>query len=234
MKNLLLFISAFALLSLSSCTKWNDEDAGNLITEDRFVDGFDKLRIDNAADVEIVQDASFDIRIEAGELLMPYIKTEITGGELRIFEDRNNFSSRRLKVFVSTDHLNGLTINGSSDVYSNLLTADHLSIKINGSGDIDMAFDAISTSLEICGSGDVDLTGTSPRFDLEIQGSGDIKASSYETEDCYIDVDGSGDTEVFATDLLDVNIDGSGDVKYWGSPDVVRSSINGSGRLIAR
>ena len=47
----------------------------------------------------------------------------------------------------------------------------------------------------------------------------------------YVEVSGSGNIEVNATDLIDGDISGSGDIYYKNSP-IINVDISGSGSLI--
>jgi hypothetical protein len=57
-----------------------------------------------------------------------------------------------------------------------------------------------------------------------------VSAFNLEAKNADVEIRGSGDVEVFATDFLNVDIDGSGDVFYKGNPEITLR-IDGSGEL---
>ena len=58
----------------------------------------------------------------------------------------------------------------------------------------------------------------------------EIRAASLQAELSKVEIAGSGNVEVYATNKLDVNIMGSGEVKHRGSAQV-NTSIHGSGSV---
>ena len=64
----------------------------------------------------------------------------------------------------------------------------------------------------------------------EINGSGEVHSFNLLSEATEVEINGSGNAEVFASKQLNVSISGSGDVQYKGSP-VVNQSISGVGHI---
>lgn len=83
------------------------------------------------------------------------------------------------------------------------------------------------------GSGNVSVLDPmeSSQMDIRILGSGSFSGFMLSTQDCEVDIVGSGNCEITATESLDVSIDGSGSVFYKGSPQIM-DHISGSGRVI--
>ena len=77
----------------------------------------------------------------------------------------------------------------------------------------------------------MDLIGICDEFDYTISGSGDINSFDLISDRGFVEINGSGDTEVFVNEFLSVKITGSGDVLFKGNPDEIISDITGSGDL---
>ena len=85
---------------------------------------------------------------------------------------------------------------------------------------------------EIDGSGDVVVSGEVDFQRLEIDGSGDYWALDLTSARGVLDINGSGDADVFVTEELRIRINGSGDVHYAGGAQLI-TEINGSGDIDA-
>lgn len=217
----------------TSCRK-HLHNAGPITTEERSVASFDKLSVDGSMEVIITQDTTYDVKVEAGERLLRYLKTDVVGSTLQINEESNRIINKRtVRVYVSASVLNDVRLDGSGTIEGTLADPGSFNVELEGSGDIDLNVDAsTSTTAFLRGSGDIELTGVTPIIDLELRGSGNIDSRLMTAHTASVFLDGSGDINVFASDTLSVNIYGSGDVYYWGNPTDVNYGIDGSGSLV--
>ena len=235
MKNLLLPLLLVSLVMVQTgCRKVLNND-GPRVTELREIDeNYEEIHLEGSIDLIVNQTEDYELKIEAGQRLMPYIKTRVFEDRLEIYEEPNNFYQEEpIRVFVSKEYLDDIYLLGSGDIDASGIIAGNSNIEVDGSGDIDIEYAAVETvTLKIDGSGDARFTGAAQQITVNIDGSGDVDARYLETSACYINVDGSGNTRVTVFEYLNVDIDGSGDVRYWGNPADVDASITGSGDLI--
>jgi len=85
--------------------------------------------------------------------------------------------------------------------------------------------------MKISGSGDIKVNGFAKKFNLQLEGAGDVNASNLQAETAKINISGSGDCRVYATDKLYIQISGSGDVQFRGRPHEIKKKITGSGEI---
>lgn len=203
--------------------------------EDRVVGSFTSVELAIAAELYITQDTTYEVRIEAGENLMDYIRTDVRNGELRIRERHNWVRNRNTIVYVSASFLNGIAIAGSGSVFGTGFTTDDLGLSISGSGDMELPeITATSVKANISGSGSMELEGTTDDLDLEISGSGKYRCRYLPADHVHVSISGSGNAEVTAHQSLSVDISGSGNVTYWGNPATVHSNVSGSGTVVKK
>ena len=233
MKTIGLWLGLAGLLTLTACTK----NAGTIITEDRTVGAFSGVEVSSAANVIITDDPGYEVRIEAGDNLMPYIKTKVNNsGVLSIWES-NNFiwHHRSVTVYISATYLNKVVISGSGDFNASSLHANDLDAKISGSGNIEINdLTADNVEATISGSGNINLSGDTYRIDANISGSGDIDTRYLLAKIADVTISGSGDIKVYASQALYAKISGSGDIQYWGNPSNVNTNVSGSGTIVKR
>ncbi len=246
---LLLFVLLFPSCELD-CTK----GSGNVISETRVVNFFDEIEMRGAFDLRLTQADEFSLVIEAEDNILPLIDTRVNSQDRLVIDtDGCIRTNERTVLFVSAPNIEEIRIDGSGDVTAvTTLDFNSLRVDINGSGDVDIDslftnfaevnidgsgdvmvdyIDAVTINVEVQGSGDIDFSGFSNDFNVDIEGSGNVDALNLVTEKCAIDISGSGDCEITATDELGIIIRGSGSVYYRGDP-VITSSIAGSGDII--
>lgn len=235
--------SAFFLLSvilLSAChvslNKTMDGNA-NIKKEQWNITGFTAISVAGPFQVTVQQGNTFFVSAEADENLMQYIEIEKRGNKLEISErDGYNLrSTRGLRVNIQLPDIDLLSIAGSGTINSAsaIKNTGRLAFNIAGSGKIDAVADAPEVDVEIAGSGTANLSGQTRKMEVSISGSGDCLSENLKSEECSINIAGSGTAKVFASSNLDVSIGGSGDVYYGGKPANVHQSVAGSGKIKA-
>ena len=113
-----------------------------------------------------------------------------------------------MRVQVAAGSLDGIRVEGSSDLKLGRIDRDELSIEVNGSGDIE-------------------ASGTVGNLIATIEGAGDAHLFDLEAKTATVTVQGAGDAELNVTDKLDVTVQGAGDIRYRGDPSV-RQTVEGA------
>lgn len=225
-------VLALVGLSLTSCHDLIDGTAGAVISEDRTEPLFHSINMEGNVDVFIYYDTVSSVRVEAGENLIDYIETSVIGDELYIYEAPNNVvNAKPIRVYLTMDSLENVHMEGSGDLDVNDMNADHLNVLSIGSGDANFEIDATSINYENTGSGNVRFTGTVNTLNVFLEGSGDYKGKYMYSNDANVEIEGSGDAFVHATNSLIATISGSGDIVYYGNPSSVTTSVTGSGNV---
>ncbi len=214
MKKSILAVAAVSVLAFPSCRKISGD-----------IDG----------DVYYTQDSVYKVEIYAQSNVLDKIETPIENGQLRLqFRKFGNVGSHnRIITRISAPDINGLSVNGSGNLYANqAISSNNMNLKVNGSGNITIAsYTGNDLIANVNGSGRIAVNGGSVKTeDLRISGSGDLDLLNLQAENVTVHTSGSGSTSVYATRTLDVHISGSGDVYYRGTPSV-STSISGSGKV---
>ncbi len=249
--NVMALAVVMAVIISTGCEPWDRiEGNGDVITEKRSVVPFNRVESNGSFNVLIVQDSVFDVNVLAESNLMPYIRTRVHNNTLEIDSRGILFNTEPVWIYVYLPELYEMELNGSGMMDASNFICTDLDIELNGSGDIYCSADVQNLSSELHGSGNIELDlaadyleariegsgdyymeGLVPEADMEVHGSGDIHAYNLVINRCFINIAGSGDAELYVTDLLDVNISGSGSVYYLGTP-TVNTKITGSGKVV--
>jgi hypothetical protein len=252
--NLTIFSAAIFLLY--SCDGfWNTcvDGNGDIISETRDLDDFEKLQVMGDFEVDIDTGETAFAVIRADENLLHLIQTHRLGNDL-VIETKNGVClkpSDPIEIHVTVPDYSGVDLEGSGSIYSFgnetghmeiilsgsgridivHVVADNVDILLEGSGTINAGIEALNTAASLEGSGEIRLTGSTNSSDLSISGSGRIRAGSFMSQVCDAYISGSGTITTDVEDALRATIIGSGTVYYSGNP-VVHTDIEGSGRVI--
>ena len=209
----LLVISLISLFALTSCHWHRIRGNGSIKTETRDVAAFDAISCDGGYDVQIDCQEKQSLAIETDENLLPLVKTEVHNNTLHVYTKGMLFPTNRIRIAVSIPNITEFTSNGSTDGEINKVSNNALDVYIHGSGKLY-------------------LNGKSGNVKINTSGSSKIDATSLISEKSDIQINGSGNIQVYATNSIAVQINGSGTVKYRGDPKSVNQQINGSGRIV--
>ena len=229
---MLLLATAFLA---AACMHVGDFDAvkgsGTVKSEIRQITGFTKVSLEGAMDVFIVKGESESVRIEADDNLLKLIETKVDGDELEISSTEELEPSQTIKVYVTTRALEGMSIAGSGDmVTQSPFVSKAFAAAIAGSGDIKADVQAEVLDASIAGSGDINIKGSAGKTEVDIAGSGSVNGIELVTRAVDVNIAGSGNCQVHASEVLTANIMGSGSVYYRGEPKI-NQSVMGSGSI---
>jgi hypothetical protein len=217
---------------VSSC-RGNIAGEGESVTEVRNVDVFNAIELDAPAEVELTQGPAQTVRVEGQRNILDVLNTEVRRGRLRIDTERSLGEHNPVRLFITVPNVEALTVNGSGAINGqNMLSVEDLRLEVNGSGEINLQTRARNLQGIVQGSGDIKLRGSSKGLIINIGGSGDVQAFELVTERAEVVINGSGDCEVNAQNVLRAVVNGSGDIRYRGEPADRQFSMQGSGNIV--
>lgn len=232
----LIIVLAFTVLGCKKGGVFCYEGNGTITTETRVLEAFSSIELAMSADVFVTQGADYAVKVEASENLMGIIETKVKSDKL-IIDVKNNKCIRgneTISVYITLPNLSALNISGSGKIkVSNYLETEKLTIKISGSGDVEIdSLAANEIAATISGSGDLSVTGTDTVAVqiVEVSGSGKVQNINLPSREASVNISGSGECLIYAIETLDVRISGSGNVRYKGNPTIT-TAITGSGNI---
>jgi len=246
-----------ALILLASCAsrgsyRYTLRGSGVALVETRDVDFFDSIETQGSLTVHASVGPEASVFVRGDDNLVPHVETYVRDSTLVVsFEDGFSYSSHEeMRIDVTVPELESFAVHGSGDGVVTGLYGDHVSLSVDGSGDLhadgrvatleaavhgsgDLVVEELEAGeavLEVRGSGDVAVRGEVGTLIASLRGSGDLSLAELHAGDARVSLHGSGDVVMFARDHLEVHISGSGDVRYRGSPRV-EAHIEGSGTV---
>jgi hypothetical protein len=152
--------------------------------------------------------------VDADSNLLPLIRSEVSGGALRVWVEGSVRSANSIKVSYTTPSLTQLQTSGSGRLTVNDLNGEALQLSKSGSGS-------------------ATLTGRVSNLDVRHSGSGEINANGVRSGSARVVQSGSGHTglgPVQGNDLS-VTVSGSGSVQASGVANAVSARTSGSGSV---
>lgn len=177
---------------------------------------FDSLHVVGSTSVDVQIGGESSVLLRADDNMLQYLTTEVRGSTLHIGLEKGSYTfGVRPRATITMSGLEEITMVGSGD--ANVLGLD---------GDV-----FTSTTL---GSGDLTARGRVDRLEATVNGSGSLELSELEARAANVQINGSGDAEVRASEEIIAVVSGSGDIVYRGDPDHISTSVNGSGSISRR
>lgn len=213
-----------------------ERGSGIMSQEERQVSGFDKIILNGAGEVTLIQGQKEALLIEAEDNILPKLTSEVEGETLTLGYDSISWKdaiipTRTIKYTITVQDLKHITVNGAVTLSSDALQGENFELEINGAGDF--VFEELALqelSIEIAGGASVRTKGEASVQNVVINGAGSYNGEGLKSLASTVVFNGAGDVRLWVLNTLDVTINGAGSVSYYGSP-VVTQSINGFGSV---
>jgi len=209
-RNLILLI--LISLSVISCKITGIKGNGDLITDTRKVDEFERIDVSGNFDVNITVGEEQRLEILAESNLLKYIKTKVKKQTLYIHSRKNLRPREDLKIIVTVPELYAIECSGVNDICAKGINSDEFYIDLSGAGSIN-------------------ISGTTGILNIDVSGAADLMAKNLITEDISIDVSGAANAEVYASNSCNAEVSGAGFIELYGDAVDVSMDISGAGSI---
>lgn len=216
----------------SNCTKGE----GVITTKTLSIATFNGVDLGFASNVTINQGPSQKVEATGHPNIIDLVTTSVSNGIWFIGLSGTCQKEYELSIEITVPDISQLTLSGSGDlVANNFSNQSGLNVNLKGSGDITLnEFEGI-TNLDINLGGSGNLLGNNDILSLTTlnlinSGSGNYSGFKISSDDCTVNLSGSGNCELTARNTLNATIGGSGNIHYKGMPTITQN-ISGSGVL---
>lgn len=214
-KTILKFGTILSILMFISCS--NDDGSiigsGNIITQERTIDLFDKIVTPSSINVNVIYGTAQNISISADDNILKRIETTVNNSTLLIDLTQGNYSNITATVTVTTPDLSELQNSGSGNIsFSNFTGLSNIAFTISGSGSIE-------------------ANGSVTDLSLRMTGSGSFNGYGLIVDNCTLNNSGSGSSEVYCNNKLSGTNSGSGSVYFKGTA-IQTINNTGSGNVV--
>jgi hypothetical protein len=185
---------------------------GKNVVENRQVATLDGLDVNGPMQVEVRVGQQTALQLEGDSNILPLIRTDASGGTLRVWIEGSVRTSNPIRITYSTPALRQLSANGSGSMSVSGLNGAPLELSLNGSRS-------------------VRLSGKVAQLDARLNGSGGLNASGLDSGSTIVRQNGSGRLELGRINGESLNLDlgGSGGAYASGSVRNMTVRVHGSG-----
>ncbi len=252
MKNINLIIALITLVSIPLNLSAQDKLKGNKIvtTEDRYIDNFNKIEVNDKLDVILTQGMEQSVTVEADENLHVAVLTEVIDSTLIISLTKRIVRKKALKVYVVIDNyideiisndksdirststlkFNQITINADDDSKLTLdIHASKFILNNNESANVKLTVNADEVYINADKSGKAKLNISCNHVEATLQGNSTTSVSGTCSE-LYVNAENKSDFKGQALESSDVIIDASdsADVQANAKTSILISAIDNS------
>ena len=234
MKKYLIIISTIALTAFCSCSKSD----GDPMTKEFNVDGTDTaLDVDDAFDVT-VSDAVSQVTVTAGDRIMPKVRVEISGAELKIYLKGWTVSHGDMKVLLPRNaNLKKVDLSGASNFHGDLV-ADEVELEISGASDFYGSVMATKLDVDMSGASKATIDGQVGTLKVDVSGSSSIAQKvvnnrySLACDLCEGEISGASDVYIHCEGSIKVDISGASDLHFTGTAYTYDSHTSGGSNIV--
>lgn len=229
-----LYIPLLIFITLFSCENMvvKERGNGNIETKEIELESFNGINLSGGFEVTIEEGNAPLLIIETDENLIPYIKTEIRGGNLDIYTSESISSRKGVKLHIVYTELEEIEVSGAVALKNEgILRTEDLELAMSGAGGIDIELEASSLELRLAGAGAVELAGNVGQQRIIMSGAGGLDAFDLISKECDINISGVGGAEIYVTERLDAQVSGIGGISYRGNPSDITRNVSGLGSI---
>ena len=234
------FILFFLLLcTFTHCKKLGLESPGQIVIKERSTQPFTKICLFDNIDLQLTQDTTERIQIEAGENIQSMITTDFSADSLILKNKARGLMTNPdqkiiAHVFVKT--LNSISYQSSGNIAcSNTITNPFFEIYSNtGAGNVYLNLNTHILNAGIYGeNADFIFDGHADSCYTYCSSRGSIDYRNFVTDKLLIDYSSARDAYVNVSDALYGNIFYLGNIYYKGHPSIVSVNEKNKGRIIS-
>ena len=229
----------FILISITSCQAIINiqtiDGSGNVIEQSRPLSGVQKVTLATQGELTILFGNEEKLVVSAEDNLLPYLTSEIRGGELEIanLSTVNLHPTKPIQYILTVKSLAGVTATSLGNIHVPEVRCPNFTLTVSSSGNIDIAgLFADRLNLTISSSGDITiLTGEVSDQTITISSSGNYTALNVTSKRATVTISSSGNANIQVSEKIKAAISSSGNVNYAGKP-VLDWSSSSSGKVI--
>ncbi len=224
---MLLCFAAFTLAA-GSCIP-HIHGNGKVVKEERNVSGFEALDVSNGIEVLVAQDSFEKVTVEVDENILKMLKTEVSGGKLKIYLEESILHAKSLKVYVTMKQLKSVETSSGSEVKSTAkINVEKLKLNSSSGSSITMEVTAIHLSAESSSGSDIKISGAAQDFKGDSSSGSGIHASNLVAEKGNLSASSGSSIHVQVTKDVRAHASSGAGINVGGNPEI-RDTDSSSG-----
>src|SRR5450830_1100195 len=177
------------------------------------------LEVGGPLEVNVRVGQATSLAVDADSNLLPLIRSDVSGGVLRVWVEGAVRSSNNMRVTYTTPSLTQLRQSGSGQINAHGLRMGAARVDQSGSGRTGLGpVQGNDLSLTVSGSGSVQASGAVNSVNARSSGSGAIDITGVASEQADLSTSGSGSISATVKRSVLAQTSGSGHITVYGNP----------------
>lgn len=218
----------------------------------RNLSSFTKVHAQEGIDVILKAGSKESARIQADNIDVDDVRTDVDGNVLRIHLEGDNHRNIDVKVYVTYVQLSGIKASSAASiVFENKveakgdfdiscssagkieidLKADDVNLDISSAGDVEAVISASNVEAEVSSAGELELSGQANGIDASVSSSGEIEGYDFTAKNGDLRASSGGSIEITITENLEGRASSGGSIRYKGAPKNVDSDSSSGGSV---
>lgn len=208
MKSSFLYICLFTISLLSAQDR-----------EESIADNFNKIKISNSLDVDLIPHAS-ENKIEITGHDADKVKVKISQGQLKVSLPIDEvFSDSNTKVKLYAKDFSSLNLNNGAEVeVTSVLKQKDIDINISEGSFLSAELEVETAQLKVVTGAEMHLYGAAENQYLTIKTGGIFKGKSFKTKQTEVKVSYGGTAKVYASESCRAQTTAGGTINIYGQP----------------
>lgn len=209
--------------------------SGNTVTNEYNLDGFTRIEVGSAFQVEIVQAESYSVSVTVDDNVEEHLDVSKSGDTLRIRlkpSIRMGFGDVTMQARITLPTLEGLELSGATtgDV-SGFNSDTALDIDASGASTLSGDISAGDTRIDASGASTVRLEGQAAELDVVASGASTADLEDFAATDVRVEASGASRAIVNVNGRLNAEASGASNVRYVGEPTSVDTDTSGASSI---
>jgi len=169
-RNVLAFFSFMLMVVFLGCDMGN----GDIISEERTVEGFNGVKLEGVANINVYPGENYRVIVKTDSNLMDRVLTTVSGNILNISQKSGAFNATELTIDVYMPEIKNIILSGTGNIKVFNGNSSELSISKSGTGNIDAQdFQVQNITINHSGTGNSKIWATNT-LNGTLSGTGNI------------------------------------------------------------
>jgi hypothetical protein len=201
-------------------------------SEVRQVGSFKGIKASEAISVVLRKGDKESVKVEAENVPLNSVITEVSGSYLRIHMAEGSYKNRRVKVEVTYISLERISVSSASSVVSEgTVQTGNLAISVSSAASLELTLDAGTVSVDVSSAGDIIFEGKAKSLTIEATSAGVVDAYNMECETVDASAGSAGSIKVNVTKSLRAKASSAGTIRYRGNPTNTDTNSSSGGSV---
>ncbi len=188
-------------------------------TETRSVGSFHGIKSSQGISVYLHKGTTQSVKIEAENIDMDDVRTQVEGGILKISLGNGNHRNVNVKVDVTFVTLDMVAASSASGIFSSdLIQGANLEVMAASAATIELNVDVQQLMLNVSSASDIEIKGKAQRTMIEVSSAGEVDAYDLDAQQVTVMASSAGEAKVHAIQAIEAMASSGGSIKYKGDP----------------